>query len=163
MLALCVDPGTTKSGMLFYDGTYNDLSVMHPRSDISNFELLRFDLKHEFKPDVILIEMVASYGMAVGASTFETCVWIGRFIQKFGEERVKLIYRKDVKKCLCGSMQAKDSNIRQAIIERFPAAGGGKTPQIGTKKQPGPLFGISSHCWSALALGITYFETLKEK
>lgn len=91
-------------------------------------------------------------------TTFETCVWIGRFIERFKREH-KFIYRKDVKLNLCNSMRAKDANVRQALLDRFEPTGGGKTPQIGTKKQPGPLFGMSSHQWSALAVGITYMET----
>ena len=69
------------------------------------------------------------------------------------------VYRKDVKMHLCGSMRAKDTNIRQAIIDRYPASGGGKCPQIGTKKEPGPLYGVSKDIWSALAVAITYSET----
>ena len=57
---------------------------------------------------------------------------------------------------LCGTPRAKDTNIRQRVIDIFPATGGGKTPQIGTKKEPGPLYGVTSHCISALAVGLTY-------
>lgn len=30
-----------------------------------------------------------------------------------------------------------------------------KTIQVGTMKQPGPLYGMSSHVWSALAVALT--------
>ena len=71
------------------------------------------------------------------------------------------VYRSEVKMKLCHSMRAKDGNIRQAIIDRYPATGGGAIPQIGTKNQPGPLYGISKDLWSALAVAITYEESLK--
>jgi hypothetical protein len=89
--------------------------------------------------------MIASYGMAVGASTFETCVWIGRFIEVSRVE-VELIFRKDIKLFLCGTMRAKDANIRQSLLDLIG-------PQ-GTKKTPGPTYGIKSHTWAALAVAV---------
>ena len=152
MRLLCIDPGTTESGVVIFDGK----EISFRSSGIANEEILTlFPASRTF--DHVAIEMIASYGMAVGQSTFETCVWIGRFIQALTTD-YSIIYRKDVKMWLCGSNRAKDANVRQAIIDKFPATGGGKTPQIGTKKAPGPLFGISNHAWPALAVGITYFE-----
>jgi hypothetical protein len=156
MKALCIDPGTVESGYVIYDGE----KVITSKSGIQNKVLLE-QILNSISNDVLIIEMISSYGMAVGKSTFETCVWIGRFLQAFGEERTFMIYRKDVKMHLCNTMRAKDSNIRQAVLDKFPANGGGKTPQIGTKNQPGPLYGVTGHAMSALALGITYFETQK--
>jgi hypothetical protein len=46
--------------------------------------------------------------------------------------------------------QAKDANIRQAILDRF----GGKEKAIGKKANPGPLYGVKSHLWSALAVAL---------
>ena len=101
-----------------------------------------------------VIEMIASYGMAVGQSIFDTCVWIGRFIEV--SYTYDLIYRKDVKMCLCGSMRAKDANIRQALIDKF-----GKP---GTIKAPNLIYGetnrvedkMKADLWSALAVAITW-------
>jgi len=96
----------------------------------------------------LAIEMVASYGMAVGREVFETCVWIGRFQQAWhAPEAVRLIYRRDVKLHLCGSARAKDSNIRQAVIDLLGPPG--------TKREPGPTYGVRSHAWSALAVAVT--------
>lgn len=103
----------------------------------------------------LAIEMVASYGMAVGAEIFETCVWIGRFAQAASGEWTR-VYRRDVKSVLCGTQQAKDPNIRRAILDLYPSEGGGATPQIGTKADPGPLYGVKADTWSAIAVGITY-------
>lgn len=64
------------------------------------------------------------------------------------------IFRRDIKLHLCNSVRAKDANIRQALIDRY----GGKEKAIGKKKSPGPLYGIKSHMWAALALAVTYHD-----
>ena len=108
----------------------------------------------------VAIEMIASYGMAVGKSVFETCVWIGRFIQalenNYYNDSLKFIYRKDEKMNLCHSMKAKDSNIVQALIDRFAP----NTPNKGkgTKKEPGWFYGFKKDIWQAYAVGVTYYD-----
>lgn len=102
--------------------------------------------------DLLAIEMIASYGMPVGREVFETCLWIGRYIEAWEARggRYQLVYRKDVKMFLCESMRAKDANIRAALIDRF----GGKDRAIGKKSAPGPLYGMIGDCWSALAVAL---------
>ena len=146
-LMLAIDPGNTQSGWCLFGGK----SVLDS-GIVENHEML--ELIYQYCAYPLAIEMIASYGMAVGREVFETCVWIGRFMQAH-DGGARLVYRKDVKMHLCGTMKAKDANIRQAIIDLFPATGGGKTPQIGTKAKPGPLYGVSSHAWHALAVALT--------
>lgn len=76
--------------------------------------------------------MIASYGMAVGKEVFKTCVWIGRFkeIALSRLKETKYIYRKDEKINICHSMKAKDSNIRQALIDRFGPVGTKRNPRL---------------------------------
>lgn len=149
MSLLAIDPGTTHSGFVVLGG-------IGPRPLNSgvyeNGEMLAL-LKENRNP--VAIEMIASYGMAVGKEVFETCVWIGRFVQVAGPDRVRLVYRKDVKMHLCGTPRAKDANIRQALIDRY----GGKAEAIGNVKKPGPLYGVKSHAWAALAVAVTAAET----
>ena len=157
MRVLAIDPGTTESGWVLYD-TETELPVDAGIGDndiivqyISTYARAKFDR--------IAVEMVASYGMPVGASVFETCVWIGRFVQAaWPTGHHTLVYRKDVKMHLCGSMKAKDSNIRQALIDRF-SAGQGKSVAIGLKASKGPLYGFKSHMWAALAVAVTWADT----
>jgi hypothetical protein len=99
---------------------------------------------------LLAVEMIASYGMPVGREVFETCLWIGRFIEAWGRQ-YQLIYRKDVKIFHCESVRATDANIRASLIDRF---GPGKVKAIGTKKAPGPLYGIKGDEWSALAVAL---------
>jgi hypothetical protein len=153
-MILAIDPGTTQSGYCVYeDGRVLDCGVV---DNDDMLEIIEDGGTVAGTLSELAIEMIASYGMAVGREVFETCVWIGRFKQAFRDpELVRLIYRRDVKLHLCGSPQAKDPNIRQALLDLFPRTGGGKTPQIGTKSQPGPLYGVSSHAWAALAVAVT--------
>jgi len=146
---IAIDPGTTHSGLVLYVGGIPMLSDVQENHDVLTY------LKDTSRPH-IAIEMIASYGMAVGKEVFETCVWVGRFIEAAGGmERIRLIYRKDVKMHLCGNVRAKDANIRQAIIDRY----GGKAEAIGTVKKQGPLYGVKSHAWAALAVALTATET----
>ena len=154
MKILAIDPGTTESGYCFVTDGIVGVSGVLPNSEMRQY--IAAIAVREPQPTKLAIEMIASYGMPVGREVFETCVWIGRFMQSWHQpEAVELVYRKDVKLHLCGTPRAKDPNVRQALIDLFPATGGGKTPQIGTKKQPGPLFGVSSHAWPALGVALT--------
>lgn len=154
MLILAIDPGTTESGWVLYDGERVLDSGVAPNDEV--LTILETGIGIRALPHYVAIEMIASYGMPVGSEVFETCVWIGRFKQAWHEpDAVKLVYRKDVKLHLCGTPRAKDPNVRQALIDLFPGTGGGKTPQIGTKSQPGPLYGVSSHAWPALGVAVT--------
>ena len=149
MTLLAIDPGTSQSGFVVLDGGKVVASGVLP-----NHETLVLIADHHGD---LAIEMVASFGMAVGKEVFETVRWIGRMQQAFERpEAVQLVYRRDVKMHLCGSAKAKDANVRQAIIDRF---GPGKDRAIGKKATPGPLYGVTSHAWAALAVALTTTES----
>jgi hypothetical protein len=144
MKILALDPGTIETGWaMLEDGRVIDSGVK------KNEDMLELVEGCEFTHNIALaIEMIASYGMAVGREVFETCVWIGRFKQAwYDPEAVRLVYRQDVKLHLCGSPRAKDANVRQALIDKLG-------PQ-GTKKAPGPTYGVKSHAWAALGVAVT--------
>ena len=103
----------------------------------------------------VVIEKVEGFGMAVGAEVFETVFWSGRFAEAAHPLPVHRIGRKAVKLHLCGTHRAKDSNVRQALIDRY----GGKDTAIGRKASPGPLYGVSGDVWAALAVAVTFADT----
>ena len=161
MRLLAIDPGNEKSAYVDYDTEKKSLNAF---GILPNEELL-MKVYHGQDCEIMAMEMVASYGMAVGRHVFETCVWIGRFVQHWldGTEQIRgeeapfrYVYRKDVKMHLCGMTKAKDSNIRQAIMDRY---GSTKQKAQGTKKEPGPLYGVSKDVWAALGVAITAAET----
>jgi hypothetical protein len=151
---IAIDPGTTESALILWSG-----SCVTERMIATNEVIIqRISNEPSDTKNALAIEMVASYGMSVGREVFETCLWTGRFYQQWkiitGQDAI-LVFRRDVKLHLCGNMRAKDPNIRQAIIDRFGI--------VGTKKNQGPLYGISSHLWSALAIAVTALETKVNK
>jgi hypothetical protein len=145
---MAIDPGPTQSAYVVLD-----LGYVVEASILPNDLILDVIENHGSEEGAQLaVEMVASYGMAVGKEVFETVYWIGRFCQRWGDDHHR-VYRKDVKLHLCNSMKAKDANIRQALLDRF----GGKAA-IGTKKQPGPLYGVKADIWAALAVAVTFAD-----
>ncbi len=145
---LSLDPGTSQTAWLSWS-----IPEAKPLQwgIIPNEEILDVldwgsgELSSSYRPGFVVCEAVTSYGMAVGREVFETAYWIGEFRGRCrGDVPFILVPRLNVKIHLCGTAKAKDANIRQALIDRFG-------PQ-GTKKEPGPLYGIHSHEWSALAI-----------
>jgi hypothetical protein len=67
------------------------------------------------------------------------------------------IPRADVLRHLTGGTKGGDVALRAALTDRF---GGSRQAAFGTKKNPGPLYGIKgSHLLSALAVAITAWDT----
>lgn len=150
MKILSIDPGNVESAYCVIDSeTYRPLQFDKVKNDWIRTIL------YQKEYDLVVIEMIASYGMAVGQTVFETCKWIGRFEELALNcvKETKYIYRKDEKMNICHSMKAKDSNIRQALIDRFG--------EVGTKKNPGWFYGFKKDIWSAYAVGITYLDMQK--
>lgn len=142
---LALDPGPTQTGFALLDGTRVLQAGIEPNDRMRTIvrghgvQLIR-------RPEVLAIEKIEAMGMAVGAETFETVHWCGRFYEGWPGTKVLRITRRQVKLHLCGNMRAKDPNIRQALIDLLGAPG--------TKKAPGPTFGVTSHAWAALAVAV---------
>jgi hypothetical protein len=147
---IAIDPGPTQSAYVVLCGRQPVQAAKVDNHEL-NCRILR-DTWHQFRH--MAIEMVASYGAPVGEEVFETVLWIGRFIQTFGEEHTKL-KRHEIKTHLCpGIKGVNDAVIRQRLIDLY----GGKDLAIGRKGRYGPLHQIKGDCWQALACGIVYLE-----
>jgi hypothetical protein len=165
---LAIDPGNIESAYALIDAeTRRPIEVAKlPNEEVLErlMELCVGNDATDFRPTVghIAIEMVASYGMPVGREVFETCVWIGRFQQLADiyadEVPCDLIVRKDVKMHHCHSNAAKDSNIAQALIDRF--ASGEPNRGKGTKAQPGWFYGFAADIWAAYALAVLVADVM---
>lgn len=113
---LAIDPGTTESAYVLLEA--ETLRVLD-KAKVDNWTLLRnLRSNPDFKVPLAM-EMVASYGMPVGAEVFETFTWIGRFEEAHNGQRLRMP-RLDVKLELCHNAAARDSNIRQATQDVKP-------------------------------------------
>ncbi len=157
MRILAIDPGTERSAWVLFDDRAGGVVVNHGL-ELNNVLLarLRRDLcMIEF--DVAVVEWLSCYGATVGAEVFETAFVAGRFVEALGfrGRPAHRILRVKVKAYVCGSTRAKDVDVRRALLDRW----GGKERAIGTKKAPGPLYGIRKDEWAALAVAVTWAET----
>lgn len=152
MRILAIDPGPTRSAWVLLDGA--EIKAHYYEHNNAVEALLKHTSDHATR---VVIEMIASYGMPVGAEVFETCVWIGRFLAAAEQNRLQTerITRVQVKSAVCHSTRATDANVRQAMIDRF-----GKP---GTKKKPGQTYGFAGDQWAALAVGVAWMDKQKEE
>lgn len=149
---LAIDPGTEESGWCVLADGKVTLSGVMPNREL--LRMLTMQRRNDPRNHVLAIEMIASYGMAVGREVFETVWWIGRLTQAWhNPESVMRIYRQEVKLHLCKSPRAKDANVRQALIDLLGAPG--------TKRNPGATYGVKSHAWAALAVAVTASAKLR--
>jgi Holliday junction resolvasome RuvABC endonuclease subunit len=150
---LGIDPGSRESGYVLWDA---DNQIVLEAQHVINIFLLE-SLAKTVSVENVAIERIRGYGIVAGDDTFDTCEWVGRFdiAAAASGKRVHLIPRKDIKKHLCGNTTTNDKYIRQALIDRIG--------EQGTKKSPGPLYGISGHLWAALAVVITLQDKLREE
>lgn len=158
MRILAIDPGNLYSAYCLID-----TDTMKPlQFDKTENAFVRSVLEQKEQYDRAVIEMIGHYGtgMPAGKSVFDTCVWIGRF-EETAERQGRIIdrvMRREEKLDLCGSMKAKDSNITQALIDRFAP----NTPNRGKgrKSQPGFFYGFHADIWQAYAVGVTYIDQI---
>lgn len=147
MIILAIDPGPKESAYCKFDGRILDHAYILNEQILSRAPWLT-----DTGVIPVVIEWIEGYGLTVGRETFETCYWVGRFCQ--AADVSHLLGRKAIKSHLCNTTQAKDRDIRAALIDRFG--------EPGTKKKPGPTYGLVGDEWSALAVAVTWADTHTE-
>ena len=158
MEILCLDVGTLESGYCIVDyETYKPIEF----GKIKNEELL--NIVKTKKYDELIYEEFQSYGMPIGMSTIKSITWNGRYIQSALDRNIPInfICRKDEKLNICGSLKAKDTNIRHALIDRFAKHDfkNGK----GTKDNPDWFYGFKADIWASYAVAVTYIDKKKNR
>jgi ribosomal protein L37AE/L43A len=147
MKVLAIDPGNMESGFVIWDG-----KTISEKGIVTNPDMI--NIVQSSYADIVLLEMIACYGMAVGQSVFDTCRFVGKLelTCDLCKKPYKLVYRKDVKLWHCNTTRAGDANIAQRLKDKY----GDK----GTKQYPGITYGIKSHMWQAFAIATMHTEQL---
>ena len=179
-LVIGIDAGKDQSGIVYFDA--DDALLVYTGvlpNDYIEHLLEDTDYSNTTNKPHLAMEWISNYGMAVGQTTFMTCYQVGRFSKCNKNLSVNLITRPEVKLALCNSMKAKDSNVRQQLIDMY----GGREKAIGGKKcptckgkgwfgagrpvcpdcggtgwlyPPGPLKKVTSHAWAAIAVAVVF-------
>ena len=165
MLILAIDPGPTVCGWVQYDTDGATVLVAEVLPVADALECLR-DSGFRATQDTLAIETFEARGMPLGNESMETLIVTGRIIEAWGNDAtVRRVKRSAVKLHLCGSNRAKDANVNAALRDRFGGASSTVSPKKGRKatakraaepdREAGPLYGVTSHCWAALAVAVT--------
>jgi len=154
---LSIDPGPTESAYVYGDVQ----NLEHPiieSGKVANSRLLDLIRLRRFDPKNISIEEIVCYGMPVGAETFRTARLIGR-LEEIVEQRYGfsplLVPKPKMSAHLCLNRKARDVQIRQRLIDLY---GPGRKKAIGRKSAPGPLYGVATDVWLALAHAVYLSE-----
>jgi hypothetical protein len=145
---LAIDPGCDLSAYVIWD---LDNQKILQKGKVANEELLHV-LTSPDTYDEVVIEMIASYGMAVGKEVFETCIWIGKYatVAQYEGKEVKRVLRQPIRLFHCNNdKRANDSTIRTALIDKYG--------QPGKKAAPNPVYNdatvkMAKDIWAAFAL-----------
>ncbi len=160
MIYIGIDPGPEESAVVSLD----DTGVVYYAKDEKNADVVNVigSTAHPVESILFAIEDFTPYGKSLGHESLETIKWIGEFRRACKDRRLYRlsvqyveIPRPEIKQHLCDCRTAKDADVRDALIHRY---GPGKERAVGTKKAPGPLYGLKSHHWAALAVAVTAMD-----
>lgn len=169
---LAIDPGTTQSAYAMVRGDYSIISA----AKVENDDVLRLVQIGDY--DEMVIECMEARHVqngVIGAETYDTCYWIGRYMQAAIDrgKPVNRVYRADERKRLIPTKKNKmqphpasvgktaDAQIRATLIRRFAKHdfknGKGKATCKDT------FYGFARDMWSAYAVGVVHLDKAREE
>lgn len=171
---LAIDPGDVWTGwVLLQDGeTVLDAGVTNERDLLLPLARLTgqrcwweprgkaFAARVPIDVDLVVIENIEPrFGQTQGWEVFNTARFVGRMEEAFRPLPVRLLTRSGVLGALGIVTRRKkktdpkvnaDSAVRALLIDRWGT---------GSEKKGGPLYGVTSHAWQALAVAVVAAES----
>ena len=162
MAVLAIDPGNEETALVLWDGTVMLTKVYIPNREVKTYLNHYNILSHV---EVVIIEMVSSYGAAVGQTIFDTCVWIGIFKEYLENLNlpVHLVFRKTLKMHHCHSLRGiNDGAVNSVLRDKYGEDNTIKKPNLvywnDTVESLGGRKWMNGDLWAAFALATWYYE-----
>lgn len=155
---LSIDPGNVESAYcLIHKKTNYPILKEKVMNAVLHDRIQQYSINYNIVE--VAIEMVACYGMAAGQSLFDTCLEIGRIVEKCRQANIKaknihLHTRIACKMTITHMASAKDSNIRQALMDSYG--------EVGTNNNRGWFYGFANDIWASYCVGIAHLRGAKE-
>jgi hypothetical protein len=150
VIYIAIDPGPTTCGVVVYDTDAQRVTQAHA-------ELVWPDVRRLLSDHLLNSGVVCERTQAGPPSgdVVRTTEVVGRVMEWCDSTRtpLELVYRREVLATLGVSARGpKDALVRATLIDLH---GTSKALAVGTRFAPGPLYGVTSHAWAALALAVT--------
>jgi Holliday junction resolvasome RuvABC endonuclease subunit len=147
VIILAADPGPTHSGVVYFDT--HDMRVSEAFARMPNDQLLAI-FRSPMSADAWAVESIEALYAHVGKETVNTIRFCGALQEAVlcRNGLLLMISPQEVKKSVCGTSSAKDPAVRQALLDQLGP--------VGTKRDKGPCYGVSSHAWRALAVALAF-------
>ena len=162
MSVLAIDPGPERSAYAAWDGSRVTHSGMCANGELREI-VARLEQRRPKQtpgdPTHLAVEHSKSYLVPrkSGAPFFpqqvlDTALEAGRFIEAWDGPH-SLVDRRAVKLYLVGRASCGDAEIRAALLDQIGPRG--------TKANPGPLYGVTRDRLAALAVAVTWWDTVR--
>lgn len=125
---------------------------------------------------VLVFEGVSHHGNKAGRDVHRANLWIGRLFgvwrttlrRHLGAPEPVVILARTAAAWMGASRRTKkdptiDSQVAQAVRDRFGGMGASRKDVCGTKNAPGPLYGFRGDVYRAMAVGIAYVEGAEQE
>jgi hypothetical protein len=153
VILVAIDPGPVTSGLVVYDTVGR--RVLSAHAELAWVDVRRALVDHKLDHDVIGVVCERTQAGPPSTDVVRTTEVVGRVLEACDNLSLplELLYRREVLAGLGVSARGpKDALVRSALIDLH---GTSRALAIGTRRAPGPLYGVTSHAWAALALAVT--------
>lgn len=156
---LAIDPGPQDSAGVIWD---TEKEIIVEKWHQLNVKILPGLMSFKIGDqgvEIIAIEDPQAQRRPASNDFINTVQWSARFYQAlyqnlYGEkyDALQLIPYSAISSHFCGIANAKEKFVKEELLKRYG-------PQ-GSKSKQGKLYGISGHCWSALAVSVYVADNL---
>ena len=154
MILIAIDPGPTTCGVGVYDTDAQRVTQAHAELVWPGVRRLLSERSiHLLSGAGVVCERTQAGPPST--DVVRTTEVVGRVMEACDHLRMplELVYRREVLATLGVSARGSmDALVRATLVDRH---GTSKALAIGTRRAPGPLYGVTSHAWAALALAVT--------